>query len=539
MAHLPLMGWDFADQLKATSKQAVAPGGTQTPEATYYVYTYKGQRVRKVTESQAGPNFQPTPVKLQESIYVGDYDVFRKYTSGVSSDGTNGGVVSMSLERTTFHARTEYGHLADICSRTAGTDPGVPRQVRFQLHNNLGSATIELDDAGALLSYEEYFPFGSSSYKAVASQAEAAKRFRFSGKELDAENGLYYFGARYYAAWLGRWTAADPVVGPESRYDFVNNNPVHLVDPDGRQPVGPPDTPPGEINSCSEANVCAPDPENQSRILPDKSDPDKSDPDKSDPDDAKNYATLQDWMSSRGLKSESSLETDQGRFQAEMQWSKAHPDQKPTMTESELMHQLNKAAIEKFMDPSDPKGEAKPWKLSTNQVRNILIITREAEKTSSLADSDREKAMTIAIATGWAESNFSSTVVSQGNSQHAGLFQQFVTKSGSVVGPEAQAKVFFKDYMGSPLKQAWQTLPLAMAMWHIQGEKDWQQLPRVAAMSPEDQEKWLSGKITEKLTRQGVLNNYQQGIGLALVFTRIAQTYNIVPDPVRRSSTRF
>ena len=37
-----------------------------------------------------------------------------------------------------------------------------------------------------------------------------AKRFRFSGKELDTESGLYFFGARYLAPWLGRWTAADP-----------------------------------------------------------------------------------------------------------------------------------------------------------------------------------------------------------------------------------------------------------------------------------------------------------------------------------------
>ncbi|MBK8943481.1 MAG: hypothetical protein IPM79_39265 [Polyangiaceae bacterium] len=27
----------------------------------------------------------------------------------------------------------------------------------------------------------------------------------------DEETGLYYPGARYYAAWLGRWTSADPL----------------------------------------------------------------------------------------------------------------------------------------------------------------------------------------------------------------------------------------------------------------------------------------------------------------------------------------
>lgn len=51
MPHLPLMKWDFKDQLQATSTQIVNNGGT--PEITYYVYDSSGQRVRKVTENAA------------------------------------------------------------------------------------------------------------------------------------------------------------------------------------------------------------------------------------------------------------------------------------------------------------------------------------------------------------------------------------------------------------------------------------------------------------------------------------------------------
>ena len=51
MPHLPLMQWDFKDQLQATSQQVVNDGGT--PETTYYVYDAGGQRVRKVTERSA------------------------------------------------------------------------------------------------------------------------------------------------------------------------------------------------------------------------------------------------------------------------------------------------------------------------------------------------------------------------------------------------------------------------------------------------------------------------------------------------------
>lgn len=49
--HLPLMHWDFDEQLRASSQQVRADGGT--PETTYYLYDASGQRVRKVTDRQA------------------------------------------------------------------------------------------------------------------------------------------------------------------------------------------------------------------------------------------------------------------------------------------------------------------------------------------------------------------------------------------------------------------------------------------------------------------------------------------------------
>ena len=69
---------------------------------------------------------------------------------------------------------------------------------------------LELDDQSNIITYEEYFPFGTTSYQAVASQTDLPKRYRYTGKERDEENDLYYHGARYYAPWLGRWTACDP-----------------------------------------------------------------------------------------------------------------------------------------------------------------------------------------------------------------------------------------------------------------------------------------------------------------------------------------
>ena len=82
---------------------------------------------------------------------------------------------------------------------------------RFQLDNHLGSSIVELDRAANLISYEEYHPYGTTSYHATANALDVSpKRYRYTGKEREEETGLNYHGARYYAPWLARWTACAP-----------------------------------------------------------------------------------------------------------------------------------------------------------------------------------------------------------------------------------------------------------------------------------------------------------------------------------------
>jgi RHS repeat-associated protein len=62
--------------------------------------------------------------------------------------------------------------------------------------------------------------------------------YTFSGKEKDAETGYGYFGARYYDSGLSIWLYVDPMSDKYpsmSPYNYCANNPVILVDPDGRR----------------------------------------------------------------------------------------------------------------------------------------------------------------------------------------------------------------------------------------------------------------------------------------------------------------
>jgi RHS repeat-associated protein len=229
MPQLKLMQWDFKDRLLLTQRQAVNSSDTQAAAAqgrqTWYVYNPDGTRLCKATYSPAG-------VLLNERFYIGPCEIYQEYD--------NGG--NVTLERQSLHVMDDKQRVALVESVTVDTSvpvatlPAITQ--RYQFGNHLGSALLELDENAAVLTYEEYYPFGSTSYQAGASLSVVSlKRYRYTGKERDDETGLYYHGARYYAAWLGRWTACDPIGIKDgvNRYSYVNNRPLALLDRTGKQ----------------------------------------------------------------------------------------------------------------------------------------------------------------------------------------------------------------------------------------------------------------------------------------------------------------
>jgi RHS repeat-associated protein len=217
MPQLSAVTWDFRNQLSSTAQQVVVDG---TPQTTYYRYDAAGVRIRKAT-------VHPDGSIASERVYLGAYEVYREYGVGPAP----------TLERTTNTVSDGVKHVAVVETVTIGDGAGVPA-IRYQFANQLGSACVELDENAAVITYEEYFPYGATSFQAGRSAAETGlKRYRFTGTERDAETGLNHHGARYYATWLGRWTSTDPagMVDGAGLYTYARSNPIGLSDINGKQ----------------------------------------------------------------------------------------------------------------------------------------------------------------------------------------------------------------------------------------------------------------------------------------------------------------
>ncbi len=217
------LNWNYRDNLHSS---VVIERQNTINDAEYYTYDSAGRRVRKVHEQKTA-----TGLIIKEVIYLGGIEARRTYT-----------------KTQTGQKPPPDWHLirildGDSCAciwryRKAGTPkPGEKKaQLRYQYNDLLNSSIYELDENADIITFEEYYTYGGTSIMAAKSQTEIkTKHYQYSGKEKDDVTGLYYYGMRYYAPWLGRWTSTDPAgtIDGLNLYEFVVGNPITHVDTGG------------------------------------------------------------------------------------------------------------------------------------------------------------------------------------------------------------------------------------------------------------------------------------------------------------------
>lgn len=227
--NIQTMYWNYRNNLARAD--VVTRKGDAENDSDYFVYDFAGNRVRKVVERFAAGG---AIIDIQESIYIGNLVIQRvKKQSSASSTVLSERQSLRVLDGESAVVIVEHTFLAESLLRRVAEEQ---RNYRYQLNNSLGSSVVELNEHACVISYEEYFPFGGTSVIAGNNEIEVSpKVYRYSGKEADDSTGLYYYGARYYISWLGRWASPDPAgpVDSLNLYEFVGNNPLSYEDVGG------------------------------------------------------------------------------------------------------------------------------------------------------------------------------------------------------------------------------------------------------------------------------------------------------------------
>lgn len=116
----------------------------------------------------------------------------------------------------------------------------------YNYKDHLGNVRLSYFNNGSklqILEENNYYPFGLKHEGYNGLEGNDIYAYKYNGKELQQETGMYDYGARFYMPDLGRWGVIDPLAEEMRRYspyNYVYNNPINFVDPDGRSPEGGP-----------------------------------------------------------------------------------------------------------------------------------------------------------------------------------------------------------------------------------------------------------------------------------------------------------
>ena len=163
------------------------------------------------------------------------------------ASGSSGGLGSSSGPRHYWMLGDSGDEATDISGEGGGPSRG-PRRAenvdyngnRYYYHSDhLGSSSLITDASGNVTQQLDYLPYGEVFLEKRAN-VDYSTPYRFNGKELDEETGLYYYGARYYNPRLSIWYATDPLeekYPTSSSHAYCLGNPLSYLDYNGMDTI--------------------------------------------------------------------------------------------------------------------------------------------------------------------------------------------------------------------------------------------------------------------------------------------------------------
>ncbi|MDD2049080.1 RHS repeat-associated core domain-containing protein [Pseudomonas putida] len=207
------LAWNLRNQLSLVNpvSREEAPDDSER-----YLYDASGNRLRKLRHNRTSSRSLLAEVRYLPGLEL----------RSNSATGERLQVIRCTTGRNSVHMlHWEQGLPGDIGNN----------QMRYNLADHLGSASVELDAQGQLLSKEVYYPYGATAWWQDSSASQGRYKVRrYAGKERDA-TGLYYYGQRYYAPFLQRWINPDPAGYGDglNLYCMVANSPLNFIDKQG------------------------------------------------------------------------------------------------------------------------------------------------------------------------------------------------------------------------------------------------------------------------------------------------------------------
>ena len=111
------------------------------------------------------------------------------------------------------------------------TDTTNTEEIFFYHSDHLGSTSYITDAKANITQFDAYLPYGELLVDEHTSTEDM--QYKFNGKELDQETGLYYYGARYMNPVTSLWYGVDRFAEkyPQlSAYNICANNPMNTID---------------------------------------------------------------------------------------------------------------------------------------------------------------------------------------------------------------------------------------------------------------------------------------------------------------------
>ena len=127
---------------------------------------------------------------------------------------------------------SKYIHGARVDELVCMVDVADSNAVYYYHYDGLGSVVALSNSSGDSCQSYEYSAFG----RVWAEYPEfKANPYMFTGRRFDFETGLFYYRARYYNPYIGRFLQTDPIGYGDgiNWYAYCGNNPLAFVDPSG------------------------------------------------------------------------------------------------------------------------------------------------------------------------------------------------------------------------------------------------------------------------------------------------------------------